>query len=57
MNESEIQINLTLSLDEVNLVLRSLGTPIEPINSLMQKIRVQGEAQVAEATKKSEVTE
>jgi len=45
----EIKINLELSVAEVNVILRSLGKhPFEEIAVLIQKIKAQGETQIAE---------
>jgi hypothetical protein len=45
-----MNINLTLTVDEVNAILRSLGKhPFEEIAALIQKIKAQGEPQVAAA--------
>ena len=48
MNEEDIELNLTLNVNEINLVLNSLGRPIEAVNNLIQKIKQQGEAQNAQ---------
>ena len=48
-----MDINLTLDVNEVNAILRSLGKhPFDEIVSLITKIKAQGEPQVqaAEAT-------
>ena len=43
-----MDINLTLTVDEVNAILRSLGKhPFEEIAALISKIKAQGEPQVA----------
>jgi hypothetical protein len=43
-----MDINLTLTVDEVNVILASLGKhPFDQIAALVQKIKVQGEPQVA----------
>ena len=45
-------IKLELEVQEVNLVLRSLGKhPFDEIASLISKIKQQGEAQLAEQEK------
>ncbi len=45
----EVKINLELSVAEVNVILRSLGKhPFEEIAALIQKIKSQGESQLAE---------
>ena len=42
-------INLNLTVAEVNVILRSLGKhPFEEIAALIQKIKQQGESQLAE---------
>ena len=47
MNENP-NINLTLNVAEVNVILRSLGKhPFEEIAQLIQKIKEQGESQLA----------
>lgn len=49
MEEQQAQLNLELSVAEVNVILRSLGKhPFEEIAVLIQKIKAQGEAQLAE---------
>jgi hypothetical protein len=46
-------IKLELSVEEVNMILRSLGKhPFEEIASLITKIKMQGEPQVAEMIQK-----
>ena len=48
-------IKLELSVDEVNVILRSLGKhPFEEVVMLIQKIKQQGEPQVAELQKQTE---
>lgn len=43
-------LNLELNVNEVNVILRSLGKhPFEEIAALIAKIKSQGEAQLAEA--------
>ena len=43
-----MDINLTLTVDEVNVILASLGKhPFDQIAALVQKIKAQGEPQVA----------
>lgn len=52
-----MNINLELTVDEVNAILRSLGKhPFEEIASLINKIKAQGEPQVAELVKAQEAT-
>lgn len=47
--EEQAQIDLKLTVAEVNVILRSLGKhPFEEIAALIQKIKAQGEAQLAE---------
>ena len=49
MNDEEVVIELELTVPEVNVILRSLGKhPFEEIAALIQKIKAQGEAQLAE---------
>jgi Ca2+-binding EF-hand superfamily protein len=49
------QIKLELTIDEVNTILRSLGQhPFEQIANLINKIKAQGEPQVAELAAKAE---
>lgn len=44
----DLVIKLELSVAEVNVILRSLGKhPFEEISTLIQKIKSQGDAQVA----------
>ena len=48
-------IKLELSIDEVNIILRSLGKhPFDEIAALIMKIKNQGEPQVAEIAKQVE---
>jgi len=44
----DLVIKLEMSVNDVNLVLSSLGNPIEPINSLIASIKQQGEQQLKE---------
>jgi hypothetical protein len=51
-----MNLNLELTLDEVNMILRSLGKhPFDEIAALIGKIKNQGEAQVAAAQQEAEV--
>ena len=51
-------IKLELSIDEVNIVLRSLGKhPFDEIAALILKIKQQGEPQVAELAKQLEAAQ
>jgi len=55
MNESEIELNITLTVADVNAILASLGKhPFEDIFALITKIREQGEAQLAEKKSQEE---
>jgi hypothetical protein len=46
-----MDINLTLTVDEVNVILASLGKhPFDQIAALVQKIKTQGQPQVNEKT-------
>ena len=48
-NDQTLELNLSLSIAEINVVLRSLGKhPFEEIAALIQKIKQQGEVQLAE---------
>jgi hypothetical protein len=48
-------IKLELSIDEVNIILRSLGKhPFDEIAALIMKVKQQGEPQVAEIAKQVE---
>jgi hypothetical protein len=50
-----MNIKLELTVDEVNAILRSLGKhPFEEIALLINKIKEQGEPQVAELAKAQE---
>lgn len=50
-----MNIKLELTVDEVNAILRSLGKhPFEEIALLINKIKTQGEPQVAEMAKAQE---
>ena len=52
-----MNIKLELTVDEVNAILRSLGKhPFEEIAMLINKIKEQGEPQVAELAKAQEAT-
>jgi hypothetical protein len=47
-------INLNLSIDECNVILRSLGKgSFEEVAGLINKIKSQGEAQIAEMEQKA----
>lgn len=47
--EEQARINLDLTVAEINVILRSLGKhPFEEIAVLIQKIKAQGESQLAE---------
>lgn len=47
----EVKITLELNVAEVNVILRSLGKhPFEEIAVLIQKIKTQGEAQLAQTS-------
>lgn len=47
MNEENIELNLTLNVNEINLVLNHLAKPVESVNALIQKIKQQGDAQIS----------
>ena len=48
-NDQTLALNLSLSIAEINVILRSLGKhPFEEIAALIQKIKQQGEVQLAE---------
>jgi hypothetical protein len=50
-------INLTLTVNETNMILRSLGKhPFEEVAALIQKIKTQGEKQIEATTKDPTVT-
>ena len=52
------EIKLTLTLNEVNVILASLGKqPYETVFTLFEKIKQQGEAQLETPTLTEEVTE
>lgn len=49
MDENEVTVNVTLTVNEVNVILRSLAKhPFEEIAALIAKIKGQGDAQLAE---------
>jgi len=49
MEQNQPVIKLELSVNEVNVILRSLGKhPFEEIAALIQRIKAQGESQLAE---------
>lgn len=53
-----MNINLELTVDEVNTILRSLGKhPFDEIAALIVKIKKQGEAQIAEQQKEQPAAE
>lgn len=44
----EVKLNLELTVAETNVILRSLGKhPFDEIAALIQKIKTQGETQIA----------
>ena len=48
-NDQTLELNLSLSIAEINVILRALGKhPFEEIAALIQKIKQQGEVQLAE---------
>jgi hypothetical protein len=48
-------IKLELTVEEVNVILRTLGKhPFEEVVALIQKIKTQGDPQVAELIKQAE---
>lgn len=52
-----MDITLTLTQDEVNYVLETLGgQPFKQVNQLLQKIYSQGEAQVKAVTEATEAS-
>jgi len=52
-----MDINLTLKVEEVNVILASLGKhPFDQIANLVQKIKAQGEPQVIAQTPTEEGT-
>jgi len=51
MDEQQLQLNISLTVAEVNVILRSLGKhPFDEIALLLTKIKTQGEAQIKAAT-------
>lgn len=53
--ENSMSIKLDLTLEEVNIVLRTLGKhPFEEVAALVGKIRAQGEPQAIEQAKAAE---
>jgi hypothetical protein len=51
-------IKLELSIEEINTILRTLGKhPFEEVVLLINKIKQQGEPQVAEMAKQAEAAE
>lgn len=49
MQENEVQVNISLNVNEVNVILRSLSKhPFDEIAALITKIKTQGDAQLAE---------
>ena len=45
----DVKLNIELSIAEINVILRSLGKhPFDEIAALVQKIKAQGESQLAE---------
>lgn len=46
---NDVVLNIALTVNEVNVILKSLGKhPFDEISSLIAKIKNQGEAQLAE---------
>lgn len=57
-NDQTLELNLSLSIAEINVILRSLGKhPFEEIAALIQKIKQQGEVQLAEMQQNQQNTE
>jgi hypothetical protein len=51
-------IKLELTVEEVNVILRTLGKhPFEEVVTLIQKIKSQGDPQVAELIKQAEAAQ
>lgn len=49
MQEQDIVLNIELTVAEANVILRSLSKhPFDEINTLINKIKGQGDAQLAE---------
>lgn len=49
MDENEVKVDINLTINEVNVILRSLAKhPFEEIAALIAKIKSQGDAQLAE---------
>lgn len=56
MSAQDLVVNLELTVNEVNVILRSLGKhPFEEIAALVQKIKSQGDTQLAELQATGEV--
>lgn len=57
-NEQNVVINLELTVGEVNSILRSLGKhPFEEVAMLFNKVKLQGEAQLAEIQAKAQAAQ
>ena len=53
---NNVELTIQLSVPEINVILRSLGKhPFEEIAALIQKIKQQGEVQLAELQQQQEV--
>jgi hypothetical protein len=49
--DEQLQLNISLTVAEVNVILRSLGKhPFEEIALLITKIKTQGESQIKAST-------
>lgn len=58
MNPNEVNVNLTLTINEVNTILRSLGKhPFDEISALIQKIKLQGESEIEKLFPEKQVAE
>lgn len=58
MNPQDVIVNLEMTVNEVNVILRSLGKhPFEEIAALIQKIKAQGDTQLAELEAAGKITE
>ena len=54
----DVVLKLELTVEEVNVILRTLGKhPFEEVVALIQKIKTQGDPQVAELIKQAEAAQ
>jgi len=58
MNQTEMKLNISLTITETNTVLRALGMlPYNDVAQLIQSIKTQGDQQVAQSATPATPTE